>query len=231
MPHFLRVGNVTGGIGWLATTVFAQQKRTWKLKNVRIGKEHHLSRPWCWGFHVHFHGVVQHLDSEYSCNSCDCKNIHGQYLPGSKNNDITKLGFISTYNYLCVEQKGKYKIASAFFSIQNYQYKISIFQKNIPRDKHRYEIGTFVAGCFLLLFFGRLPFICIFILCFGRFLFVAGWFFGYETYFQHQAAGSKGQVLYLPNRGTVQYFWIHLLDLRLRCNESFEWEHRSGRFG
>lgn len=231
MPHFLRVGNVTGGIGWLATTVFAQQKRTWKLKNVRIGKEHHLSRPWCWGFHVHFHGVVQHLDSEYSCNPCDCKNIHGQYLPGSKNNDITKLGFISTYNYLCVEQKGKYKIASAFFSIQNYQYKISIFQKKHPPRQTSLWNWYVCCRVFFVVVFWSFTFHLYFYFVFWSFFVCCRVFFGYETYFQHQAAGSKGQVLYLPNRGTVQYFWIHLLDLRLRCNESFEWEHRSGRFG
>lgn len=81
--------------------------------------------------------------------------------PGRKSNDITKLGFISTYNYLCVDQKGKYKIASAFFSIQNYQYKISIFQKkHSPRQT---SLWNWYVCCrvFFCCIFGRLPFICI----------------------------------------------------------------------
>ena len=193
MPHFLRVGNVTGGIGWLATTVFAQQKRTWKLKNIRIGKEHHLSRPWCWGFHVHFHGVVQHLDSEYSCNSCDCKNIHGQYLPGSKNNDITKLGFISTYNYLCVEQKGKYKIASAFFfhaklPVQNQYFP----KKHPPRQTSLWNWyvllqGVFCCCCCLVVYLSFVFLFCVLVV----FCLLQGVFLGMKPIFSPKPPEAK----------------------------------------
>ena len=43
----------------------------------------------------------------------------------------------------------------------------------------------------MLLFFGRLPFICIFILCFGRFLFVAGCFLGMKPIFSTKPPEAK----------------------------------------